>query len=223
MTQKRWVKWLVSMGVILAAAVVLASAGGAGSASAAGLRETAAGADKFNFISIPLDASSAISPFKASGLAAYHGSSVRQVLSWDATNQRMLSYAPGVSPLFADFSLAVGGAYFLVLDSSSTSTFSIVGSVPDPGTVSFTLAKGASTVACKFNAISIPLDSTGISTAAELASDMGGVLQVISWDATNQQIISYAPGSSPPFANFAVHIGYPYLVCVNSAGPSSWP
>ncbi len=50
MTQKRWVKSLASVGMILAAAVALASAG-ARVSFAAGSRETAAGADKFKILS----------------------------------------------------------------------------------------------------------------------------------------------------------------------------
>ncbi len=57
MAVKTLMKWLVSVGMILAAVGVLTSAGGARAVSAAGLRETAAGTAKWNSISIPLDAS----------------------------------------------------------------------------------------------------------------------------------------------------------------------
>lgn len=209
--------------LILAAAVMLASAGGVGSASAAGLGVGAAGTTRFNFISMALDASASVSPFKASGLAAYHGNSVKQVLSWNAATQQMISYAPGISPPFADFNLAVGGAYFLALDSTSANSLALVGKVPDQGAVSFSMARGATSASCKFNAISLPLDKSSITTAGQLATEIGGVLQVIKWNASTQQIVSYLPDVSPPFANFAIQVGFPYFVCVNNAGPSSWP
>lgn len=180
-------------------------------------------AENYNLVAMPLDASASITPFKASGLAAYHGGSVKQVLQFNSTNQTFDSYIPGISPPFLDFSLMVGRAYFLQVDNTSSNVLSLVGDVPAEGSVTFTdFAKGATPSECKFNAISIPLDQSGITNAGALATAIGGVTQVLAWNTTNQTFDSYIPGVSPPFLNFAVQIGYPYFVCLNSNAPTGW-
>lgn len=183
----------------------------------------AVGMTNFNAIAMPLDASASISPFTASGLAAYHGDSVVQVLRWNPGIQSFDSYVPNVSPSVLDFELEVGRSYFLELDSRSGTVFSIVGDVPEPGEVFFSLTKGTTATACAFNSVSIPLDQSGIKKASELATDVGGVLQVLQWDAAIQSFNAYVPGVSPSVLDFDVRIGYPYFICVNNAGPAQWP
>lgn len=183
----------------------------------------AVGPTSFNAIALPLKASASISPFTASGLAAYHGDGVVQVLKWNPEIQSFDSYVPGVSPSFLDFELEVGGSYFLELDNTSGTVFSIVGDVPDPEEVFFGLTKGTSATDCAFNSLSIPLDQSGITKASELAADIGGVVQVLQWDAGIQSFSSYVPGVSGEFLDFDVRIGYPYFICVNDTGPAQWP
>jgi hypothetical protein len=180
-------------------------------------------ANSFNYVAIPLDASGEIDPFTASGLAVYQGSSVQQVLKWNAGLQTFDSYKPGVSPPFADFAIEVGGAYFLEVDSTSSDVFSIVGDVPDQGTIDFSLTKGPAPDDCYFNSLSIPLDRSDLTKASELANDVGGVDQVLNWNASSQTFDSYSPGISPPFADFDVAIGYPYFVCLDDSAPANWP
>ncbi len=218
MTQKRWVKWLVSVGVILAAAVVLASAGGAGSASAAGVRETSR-ANKYNFVAIPLDVTSSISPFTAAGFASYAGSSVKKIVRFDSISQGFRTHTVG-GPL-NNFALSVGSAFFIEVDSTANSALSLVGSVPNQGSVTFSLVSGDSPTTCKYNAISIPLDQSSITTASELASAIGGVSKVVLWDPSIQGFRTYTSGGA--LNNFAVSVGMPFFVCLNSTGPSSWP
>lgn len=185
--------------------------------------EAQAATTSFNFVALPLDASASIDPFTAAGLAAYQGDSVQQVLRWNPAQQTFDSYVPGVSPPFADFSLEVAGSYFLEVDATAGDVFTTVGDVPAQGSISFDLTLGASPNDCAFNSISIPLDRSDITVASELAADIGGTEQVLSWNATNQSFDSYVPGVSPPFADFQVKIGYPYFICVDNGGPVMWP
>ncbi len=184
----------------------------------------------FNFVALPLDSSASITPYRASGLATYVGSSVAQVMKWNGALQGFDTFVPGVSPPIPpfDFDLTVGtsnagGSYFLELGAGPT-VLSLVGNVPDQGSVVHSLVKGSSTTDCKFNSISIPLDRDDITTAQALADSVTGVLQVMTWDTTLQGFNAYVPGVSPPIPpfNFEVKIGYPYFICVNSAGPTTW-
>jgi len=179
--------------------------------------------EKYNFIAMPLDASDTITPFKASGLASYHGSSVKAVLKWDASSSGYTTYVPGVSPPPLDFDLAVGGAYFLLLDSSSSSVLSLVGDVPAQGSVVHTLVPESAATGCRYNAISIPLDQSSITKASNLAAAIGGVDSVLDWDASSQSYTTYVPGVSPPPLDFDVNIGYPYFVCLDNSAPTQWP
>ena len=193
-----------------------------GSASVTAPASEPAATNKYNFIAMPLDASDSITPFKASGLATYHGGSVKKVTKWDASSQTYQSYTPGVSPPSDDFDLEVGGAYFLLLDSTSSGVLSLVGDVPEQGSVSFALVAGTASD-CAYNALSLPLDQDSITNAQELASAITGTKKVTRWDATSQTYASYTPGVSPPSDNFDAAIGYPYFVCVDNTAPAQWP
>jgi hypothetical protein len=227
---------VVALLLSLGALAVLARGGGDiltpadNAVAAAAQPQTAAAPDApdstmFNFIALPLDSSSSISPFRASGLATYVGSSVQQVMKWNSALQAFDTFVPGVSPPVPpfDFDLAVGGSYFLELG-SGISVLSLVGDVPDSGTISQSLLPGSTLTDCVFNSISIPLDRADITNAQGLAADVGGVLQVMNWNATLQAFDTYVPGVSPPVPpfNFDVKIGYPYFLCVNSDGPTTW-
>ncbi len=219
MIQKRWVKWLASVGVILAAAVVLASAGGVGSADAAGLGDVASGMNIYNFISIPLDSTASISPFNASGLATYMGSSVKKIVRFDPSIQGFKTHTVGGS--LNNFDLTIGGAYFIEVDSTSANALSFVGNVPAQGSVTFSLTRGSTPTDCRYNAISIPLDRADITNAAGLATAIGGISKVVRWDASIQGFRTHTVGGS--LNNFGTSIGQPYFVCVNGNGPTSWP
>lgn len=181
---------------------------------------------RFNTIAMPLDSTSLISPFKASGLAGYVGTGVRQVLKWNAINQRYTTFLPGIDPpnTFIDFDLLVGGAYMLVVDNTPANVLNLVGDVPPLGSVNFSLLLGT-TSRCSFNTISIPLNRVDITRASELASDIGGVVQVLTWNPSLQRYNTFLPGIDPPntFVDFAIRAGYPYYVCLNNLAPVSWP
>ncbi len=174
--------------------------------------------NSYNLIALPLDSTASISPFTAAGLAAYVGSNVKAVIMYDSGTQGFKTHTVG-SP-FNNFSLTIGGAYFLEVDATPVTVVSFVGGVPDPGTVVFTLARGATPSECRYNAISVPLDKSTITLASELAAAITGVNQVVFWDAGTQGFKTHTVGS--PFNNLPVKIGYPYFVCVNSTGPATW-
>jgi hypothetical protein len=181
-----------------------------------------AAANKFNLIGMPLDSSASVTPFQASGLASYMGASVKQVMKWNAASQIWASYIPGQSPPPLNFGLAVGGAYMVEVDSTSGAVVSFVGDVPAQGSVSNLFVPAPTAVGCNFNTLTIPLDRADITTASGLAADIGGVDQVMNWNAASQIWTSYIPGQSPPPLNFATKIGYPYMVCLDNTAPTVW-
>jgi hypothetical protein len=178
--------------------------------------------NKFNMVALPLDSTASISPYRASGLANYVGSGAKQVVRWNSVSQSYVGYVPGFSPPFADFSLQIGGAYLLEVDHTVDAILSLVGRVPLQGSVVFPFTQG-SLSSCSFNSLSVPLNHISITRASELALDIGGVSQALAWNANLQVYNSYVPGFSPPFANFAVRAGYPYLVCLDDTAPLNWP
>ena len=172
-----------------------------------------AGTDSYNFIALPLDSSDSFN-YTASGLMNYIGASAKSVVKWDSAQQKYVTYSGGLG----DFALETGGAYFILVDSTSSDVLSFVGDVPAQGSINFTFVKGTSTE-CKYNTISLPLDQSQITTASELMSDIGGVDSVIKWDATQQKYITYSGG----LGDFSVSIGYPYFVCLDDQAPDTWP
>jgi hypothetical protein len=169
--------------------------------------------DSYNFIALPLDSSDSFT-YTASGLMSYVGSSAKAVVKWDAAQQKFITFTGGLG----DFSLETGGAYFVLVDSTSSDVLSLVGDVPPQGSITFSLVAGTSTE-CKYNAISLPLDQDQITTASELMTDIGGVSAVVKWDATQQKFVTFTGG----LGDFAVSIGYPYFVCLDDTAPSTWP
>lgn len=191
-----------------------------------------AGAEpKFNVIAMPLDAQDqfdeAGKAFDADGLAAIVGG-VQQVMQWNAALQNF--EIRNIDPDFGNsgplFPLKVGGVYWVLADGSGGATVSFVGDVPpqsgQPGAVSFTLERAA---ACRYNHISLPLDKSAITNADQLAAAIGGVVQVMRWNASlqNYEIENIDPVFGNNGINFETRIGYPYMVCTDSTAPASWP
>ena len=179
--------------------------------------------DKLNMIALPLDSTVSISPFKASGLAAYVGPGVKQVLKWNASVQNFDTHFPGV-PFEPDFDLTIGGLYGLVIDDTPANILTFVGDVPSQGSISFSFLPGTASV-CSLNSLSIPLDRIDITRASELAADIGGVTQVLAWNPAIQNFNTFFPDFDTPGSSldFATHTGYPFFVCLTDAAPVSWP
>ncbi len=188
-------------------------------------------ARNFNMIAMPLDATdqftSAGYTFTADGLMqlAGGGLNVAQVAHWlpNANVYETWTWDPdeemGVG---IDFDLEVGQAYWLLLESTSDEVISFVGDVPDANTVSFTLTRGAT---CKINQFSIPLEQAAIADADDLMTALNAD-QVSVWDAESQIFVSWTWDPDEGQAagtNFPVKIGYPYVSCLSTGTPTTWP
>ncbi len=179
-----------------------------------------AATNRINEIALPLYVTDTLP--SAATLAAYIGPGVQQVLKWNAASQTYTYFFPPSGP-GTNFALVTGGVYRVALDASAPITLTFVGGVPpmstQPGHVQSALVGGSP---CKINAISVPLDRSDITNAAQLATAIGGVDQVLLWNASTQTYSYFFPPSGPG-TNFAVKIGYPYRVCLNASAPAVWP
>lgn len=172
---------------------------------------------KYNVIALPLLAPS-ISD--ADALAAYVGG-VYMVARYNAITQDLTYRLPDYNS-GENFATLTGGPYFLYLNNTAPSHVTFVGQVPAKQSVVFALTPGASGSDYRYNDISIPLDQADITTADELAADMGGVYAVIRYNAQTQDISYRLPdyGSGP---NMSTMIGYPYFVYLKDTAPTQWP
>ncbi len=175
---------------------------------------------RFNVIALPLDSSAQFAAqslsYTASGLAAYVGSGVQQVLHWDTATQTYEFYFPA-DGFGTDFSLQTGGVYWIEVDSTTPPVLSFVGDVPAQGTIQFDLL-GATT--CLWNDISLPLDKSDITVASQLAASIGDVEQIVRWDPETQTYEFYFPADGFG-TDFSTRIGYPYHVCLTQG--KLWP
>jgi len=169
---------------------------------------------KYNLIALPLEVPIITN---ADSLADYVGSGVQQVLKWDASTQQFVFRIPHL--FGTNFAVQIGGVYYLLLDNTAPTILTFIGGVPDKASTTFDLV-GASGI-CKFNFISIPLDKADLSNADGLADDIGGVQQVLRWDASTQQFVFRIPHLFG--TNFSLRIGYPYAVCLDDTAPATWP
>lgn len=237
MKQLTWKQWIVSFGVILVAALGLAAAGYARSASAAELK--AAASLRWNAISIPLDISATATDAQS---LADSIPGTQNILRWNPDAQAYNFYVP--DPIIAggygddanypngNFPIAVGDALFVLLDSSADSGLYFVGAVPpqtgQAGAVQFNLIGGAN---CVWNYISIPLDQNQITDAQSLADSISDIQNILVWNPSGQAFNFYVPdpvasggtGDNPNYTNgnFPVKLGYPYWLCMSAA--KNWP
>jgi hypothetical protein len=170
---------------------------------------------KYNAIALPLDNGIVLASELAADITATTGATALQVLKLDPTAGWAIYDSS--DPFTEDINLAVGDAVMLLMEGSVTTVYSLVGDVPDQGTVHFDLV--GATPACKYNYISLPLDQSTITLASELAAEIGGVTQVLEWNPNSGYAI-YDP--TDPFSeDIVVKIGYPYLLCMSDS--KTWP
>jgi hypothetical protein len=174
----------------------------------------------YNVIALPLNSVSQFptGKFNAEGLATVIGPGVVQVLEWNPATGSYLSYVPGRGG--DEIPLRVGGVYWLELDDTANLSVSFVGDVPAQGAVSFPLVR-PTTGNCVYNDISIPLDQGTITTPDLLATSISNVEQVLQWNPITRSFLQYVPGRGGD--DIVVKIGYPYLVCLQPGGKTSWP
>ncbi len=194
----------------------------------------------YNALALPLDTEGEFGAlgydYDARGLMNYIGSSVEQVLrlnpgrrDFDTWYSLDFGFVDGI--FTSDpYPLDIGGSYWVLVDNTAPSVVSLYGDVPAAGSVSFSFV---GTTPCSYNSISIPLDQSGITNAAELAADMGDIDQVLRLNPVRQNFDTWYVGTGFGFINgvftfdpadFPVEIGYPYWVCVMIAGDGKvWP
>ena len=209
----------VALLLSLGALAVVARGGGniltpADSVVSAAAPDAPAAGEKYNSIALALDNGKNLASTLMADITATSGATALQVLKWDP-DAGYAVYDP-TDPASEDFAILVGDPVFVLMQGSSTTTYSLVGDVPDEGSVSFGLV-GAAT--CKYNFISLPLDQGAITLASQLATAIGGVSQVLQWDPTAGYTV-YDP-TDPASEDFSVKIGYPYFVCMTASKP--WP
>jgi hypothetical protein len=154
---------------------------------------------------------------------------VLQVMKWDPTLQAFLVWSNQFN--FGDnFATAVGDYYFLLLDANAPTVASLVGIVPPPGSLHFTLTRAQPGGDCLPNLITLPLDHAHITNADQLADAIGtpnppgppSVIQTFDWRNDLQNFLAWSNAFG--FGdNFPTQVGYPYLVCLSDTAPLIWP
>jgi len=204
-------------GALLRPARVAAALAQRGSSLSAALPAAAPEASYgWSAIALPLNVSGVTN---ADQVASYIDSAgnIKQVAKWDAAAQIWTIRTVG-SPLGTpNFAVTTGMPLLVAATGAAPTTFAWVGDVPDQGTVHNTLAPSM------WNYIMVPLDQGSISTADALAAAIGGVTKVARWDATAQIWVIRTVGSPLGTPNFAVSIGYPYLILTGASSPAQWP
>jgi parallel beta-helix repeat protein len=151
-----------------------------------------------NLISMPINDTSITT---ASSLAAKLGSNCSEVIAFNATQQQLQSYVPGV-PL-NNFAIVGGGGYFVNLNHPTSVILTGTG-WPSPFEVS--LVPG-------LNLIGMPVNDTAVTTASTLAAKIGASCQeVVNWERGTQSYVSYVTGV--PLNDFAIRAGDGYFVTV---------
>ena len=179
----------------------------------------APGSTRYNVIALPLDVTAQLP--NAVALTNYIGSSVRQVLHWYPSAQAYEFWLPEIS-FGTNFQTRAGEVYWVQVDDTAPAILSFIGPVPPQGAVRFDLVSDGPS--CQFNEISLPLDQTGITSAAQVAEALGvaNVEQVLSWHPDVNAFEFWLPEIRFG-TNFATRAGYPYHVCLKSGVPTLWP
>ncbi len=173
---------------------------------------------RYNTIALPLDVTATLPNAKA--LANYLGPGVQQVLSWNPDTQTYRAWIHRLNRGI-NFVLKPGGSYWVQLDSTAATLVSFVGTVPTQGTVQWNFTGTAPN--CHLYNISLPLDQTSITRAAQLATAIGpNVAQVLEWNPNTQTFRAWYPQIGRGI-NFTVKVGYPYQVCFSPGAPILWP
>jgi len=120
----------------------------------------------------------------------------------------------------SNFTLKSGMPVLVSASPTAPTAWFYSGAVPATETVQFALVKGDKYM---YNEIILPLDMTAITTADQLAQNIGGVEVVLKIDpATNAFTKFWLPGIKYG-DNFAIQPGEPVLINVNKNAPSVWP
>ena len=176
-------------------------------------------AGKYNALAMALDNGTSTASDLLTSVNTTSSVTVRKVLRYNV-GSGFITYDPD-DPFSSDFLIQVGDPLFVLVEGSSPSTYSLVGDVPEAGSVEFNLVGSAAN--CQFNYISIPLDQSGLDGghASDLALAIGNVAKVLTYEPAFG-FITYQV-DDPFSSDFAVQIGYPYFVCMTNTTPFVWP
>jgi len=171
----------------------------------------------YNYLSLPLENETINS---ARDLAEQIGEVEALLKLEHATNGFSRFYLPAIS--YGDnFATAHGMPVLVSLNPSAAPRWFYTGSVPPAGSVQFVLNKDAS--GTRYNEIILPLDRSDITTADQLAREIGGVEAVLKIDPeTNGFSVFWLPEIQYG-ANFEIEPGEPVLIGVNASAPDVWP
>ncbi len=171
--------------------------------------------NRYNYLSLPLETTFKKASDLATdvtGLAALHQLEA-------ATNGFSKYYLPAIN-FGSNFTLKSGMPVLVSASPTAPTAWFYSGAVPATETVQFALVKGDKYM---YNEIILPLDMTAITTADQLAQNIGGVEVVLKIDpATNAFTKFWLPGIKYG-DNFAIQPGEPVLINVNKNAPSVWP
>ncbi|MBN1922210.1 MAG: hypothetical protein JW892_13260 [Anaerolineae bacterium] len=153
----------------------------------------------------------------AAGLASYIGTGVVRIMSYSASTQSFRAYLVG-NPS-TNFPLSVGDFVFVANNQFAPPVVTMVGNVPDPQTVAFTLVSGSP---ARYNYISMPLDQDMLTSASLVAASVGtGVVRVMKYQTPTQSFLIYTPGN--PATDFSLTIGEPFVLLLGPGAPGIWP
>ena len=151
-----------------------------------------------NLISLPINDASVTN---AASLAAKLGSNCTEVVKFNATEQQLQSYVPGV-PL-NNFAIVGAEGYFVNLNQPTSVVLTGTGW---PSPFSIELVQG-------LNLIGMPVNDSAVTTASTLAAKIGSnCREVVNWERGTQSYVSYVTGV--PLNDFAIRAGDGYFVTV---------
>jgi hypothetical protein len=174
-------------------------------------------ANKYNYLSLPLETSK----YKKASDLSTDITGLAALLQLEATtNAYSKFYLPAIS-FGTNFTLKSGIPVLVSAGPTAASSWFYTGPVPTAQSVQFTLVKRADKN--MYNEIILPLDKTGITTADQLAKNIGGVEIVLKLDPVTNAFTKFWLPAIQYGDNFAIQPGEPVLISVNNTAPSVWP
>ena len=158
----------------------------------------------YNLIGIPF---SPVSPANAASLATQLGN-VNTILGWNRNTQSFKTFTP---PNIGNFTFAFGDALFIELKSGAPTSVNVLGKLTKPG---INLSPSG------YNFLTMPLHCDELTTASGVASDIGGVANLLRWNRGTQSFQAFTP---PNIGDFALTINNPFIVELTASGPTTWP
>jgi hypothetical protein len=186
-----------------------------------GIEAGEVGSPRWNAIAVPLE----VGAITADGVASFidPGGSISQVGRWDPASQSWVFRVVGSPFPPASYPVNTGDPLLVLANESAPLSFTWTGDVPNPGSISYSLSQN------QWHFVMLPLDqdpavstADALATAIQAGASTSG-MQIGSWDASSQSWVFRVVGSPFPPANYAVDLGYPYLVLTNASTPTQWP